>query len=626
MEAEASGGDVAAYELPAVFGPTASQEEVYAFVRPVVLSFLGGYHGTVFAYGQTGAGKTHTMQGPRHQPGVVPRALADLFTHLAAAKAKAGVDGGQTAAVFEAVVTLSYLELYNEDIIDLFDPSLGEGDPYSSGGSFGDAASGGEQGAPQVLTIRDNAGPVAVDGLRSVTVSSAKEAAAALAAGERRRHVAATALNRASSRSHAVLCVRLDVAITPLGGDATRRSSQLTLVDLAGSERASTRSGGLAHGASGVTSAWLEGTHINLGLLSLGRVVRALAATKGSATRDGQQHVPWRDSKLTRLLAGALGGNSKACALCCCSPAPSCAADTRNTLRFAERCALVTTRAVLNEHLGLAAQLAQAKLEIGKLRQQLAAATQAAAATQRRRPGSTPGATRAELPVGPAEAHLLASQDEEMARLSAELAHERRARADAEARLGDAMQRLGVSGHGYAAISTPVQGLSRPVVGDRPEPGGVRPLAAASGAVDAVFADLRAAQQVLAHVRADVARAATPPASGSGGRGGSSRSMSADLAPEARPVPMASWASDSPPAKASIRLQDLVPADQFWAATLHDAALAPQQQPVRGDAWQGGVDGAAPGDMRARAARDSLWVSPHWPQQQHAGGVGTNPW
>ena len=612
MEAEASGGDVAAYELPCVFGPQASQEDVYAFVRPVVLSFLGGYHGTVFAYGQTGAGKTHTMQGPRHHPGVIPRALADLFTHLQAAKAKAGGDAGQTAPAFDAVVTMSYLELYNEEIIDLFDPSLEAADPYAGQYPGGDAPPG---EAPPVLTIRDNAGPVAVDGLRSVTVASAKEAAAALAAGERRRHVAATALNRASSRSHAVLCVRLDVTVrSPGGGDVTRRSSQLTLVDLAGSERASTRTGGLAHGASGVTSAWLEGTHINLGLLSLGRVVRALAASKGgaSATLTGQQHVPWRDSKLTRLLAGALGGNSKACALCCCSPAPSCGADTRNTLRFAERCALVTTRAVLNEHLGLAAQLAQAKLEIGRLRQQLAAAMQAADATQRRRPGSVQsGAVSAEAPVGPAEAQLLASQDEEMARLSAELAHERRARADAEARLADAMQRLGLSGH--TMLSTPTtQGL-RPLEPDRP-------LAAASGAVDALFADLRAAQQVLAHVRADVARAATPPASGSGGRGGSSRGMSADFAAsEPKPLHMASWASDSPPAKASIRLQDLVPADQFWAATLHDAA---PPQPVRGDTWQGGVDGAAPGDMRT--ARDSLWVSPHWPMQ--AGTAAQHPW
>jgi hypothetical protein len=259
VEAEASGGDVAAYELPCVFGPQASQEDVYGFVRPVVLSFLGGYHGTVFAYGQTGAGKTHTMQGPRHQPGVIPRALADLFTHLQAAKDKAsrGGDAGQSAHVFDAAVTMSYLELYNEDIIDLFDPSLETADPYAGQHPGGDGPSG---VAPPVLTIRDNAGPVAVDGLRSVKAASAKEAAAALAAGERRRHVAATALNRASSRSHAVLCVRLDVAVRSPGGvEVTKRSSQLTLVDLAGSERASTRTGGLAHGVSGVTSAWLEG-------------------------------------------------------------------------------------------------------------------------------------------------------------------------------------------------------------------------------------------------------------------------------------------------------------------------------------------------------------------------------
>jgi len=594
-EAETSGGDVAAYELPRVFGADAGQGDLYGFVRPVVLSFLAGYHGTVFAYGQTGAGKTHTMQGPRNQAGIIPRALADLFAHIAAAKAKASRDAGGSA-VFDATVRMSYLELYNEELIDLLDSSRdGEYDDDGVDASPRDttpgvSSSSGMTSSPPMLTIRDNAGPVAVDGLLSVTVSSAKEAAAAIAAGERRRHVAATALNRASSRSHAVLCVRLDVVSSGSEVDvhhASRRSSQLTLVDLAGSERASTRAVGLGAGVSSLSSAWLEGTHINLGLLSLGRVVRALAASRGAGSSGQQQHVPWRDSKLTRLLAGALGGNSKAAAICCCSPAPSCAADTRNTLRFAERCALVTTRAVVNEHLGVAAQLAHARCEIARLKEQLAQAQATASMhTQRRRHQSGMDATSVieeegagaggrGSGIGPAEAHLLAAQEADVARLTAALAHERASRIDAEARLAEAMRRLTGTA---AAPPSPRSFRDDYVHGGGSSNAGVRPLTAATGAVDALFADMRAAQHTLAHVRADVRRAASPPSR-----------LGVTIPQEGSPR-IQRPATVSPTAiRASVRVQDLMPADQFWAATL--------QQP-----WQ-------------TKAGDSLLSSPHWAVQ-----------
>jgi hypothetical protein len=171
-----------------------------------------------------------------------------------------------------------------------------------------------------------------------------------------------------------------------------------------------------------------------MGLLSLGRVVRALAAA-GAAGEGGAAptHVPFRDSKLTRLLAGALGGNARAAAVCCATPAAAHAADTRGTLRFAERCMLVAQRATLNESLGARAQLAQAHKEIARLRAQLAQLQQSLQAERRRAGGAG---------TGPAEEGLLAALEAEVERLRATAqaaeetaASERAQRIDAQRRL-----------------------------------------------------------------------------------------------------------------------------------------------------------------------------------------------
>ena len=383
----------------------------------------------------------HCAQGPRDAPGIIPRALADLFAHLNAARNAAAASDAAAAAAgtqlsgpsFRCRVTLSYCELYNEELIDLLAPE------QPAGG----------------LTVRDvdrgtpGGGIATVEGLREVPVADVSAAAACLAEGEARRHVAATAMNRASSRSHALLRVTLDMAVAdpeapPGAPDAermVRRRSALSLVDLAGSERASTR--GNAGG-----STWQEGCAINMGLLSLGRVVRALSAA-GAAGDNGAPppHVPFRDSKLTRLLAGALGGNACAAAVCCATPAAAHAADTRGTLRFAERCMLVAQRATLHESLGARAQLAQAHKEIARLRAQLQQLQQALAA-ERRRAGSGGG-------TGPAEEGLLAALESEVERLRGVAASAEEAAAAERAQRIDAQRRLAALQSGLPLLSAP---------------------------------------------------------------------------------------------------------------------------------------------------------------------------
>jgi hypothetical protein len=366
-EAASSGAAVWAYDFPAVLGPQSTQDEAYAFVRPVVRSWLDGVNGTVLAFGQTGSGKTHTMSG------VTPRALGELFERLSAERA-AAPPGSHVIAL----ISLSYLEVYNEvsaadraalarsaaegaridlvsqELYDLLSPVALDAWP-----------------PPAELVVREGG---AVEGLTCVRCASFADASAALLAGEARRRVAATTMNRASSRSHALLRIALDWRLVPdRGGDddqgwALRRQSTLSLVDLAGSERARSRAA-----ADGAT--WGEGCCINRGLLALGRVVAALAAPP--APGGAPPHVPWRDCKLTRLLQGALGGGARAAALCCISPAHGALPETRTTLRFAERAQHVATRALLCEQTGAAQQLAAAREEIGRLRAALAAEREA---------------------------------------------------------------------------------------------------------------------------------------------------------------------------------------------------------------------------------------------------------
>jgi len=293
-----------------------SQEALYADAAPPLLqAFLSGFNATVLAYGQTGSGKTYSMGSEAHasmyegeiseNDGLLPRFLWDMFASLEERKQLANsVDVEQGEKLSDYSVDVSFLEVYGEDIYDLLDQ-----DRHS-------------------LPIReDTNGQVIVVGLRSSKVVSNLEAIEVLNTGTMNRTTASTLMNHTSSRSHAVFTVNLR-QVTLSGEDEVVTTSRFTFVDLAGSERMKKT------GAQGERAR--EGIRINKGLLALGNVINALADEE-RLSKGEKIHVPYRQSKLTRLLQDALGGNSKTLFLACVSPSDTNASETLSTLQYAHR-------------------------------------------------------------------------------------------------------------------------------------------------------------------------------------------------------------------------------------------------------------------------------------------------
>ena len=304
-----------------VFGPSSTQERVYdAAVRPMVRDVLEGMNCTVFAYGQTGTGKTHTMSGARdaecdvlsQDAGVIPRAMSQLFEHLESKE-------------LEHSVKVTYLELYNEEITDLLGPPAEEAS--SSASSASSAA-----GKVKHALMEDGKGSVAVKGLEEVYVGSTEEVFAVLNRGNARRRTEETLLNKHSSRSHSVFSVTVHVKDVSPDGEEFVRCGKLNLVDLAGSENIS-RSGAKEKRAK-------EAGEINKSLVALGRVITALV--------DKSAHVPYRDSKLTRLLRDALGGRCKTCIIATVSPASHSVEETLSTLEYAHRAKNIKNKPLMN--------------------------------------------------------------------------------------------------------------------------------------------------------------------------------------------------------------------------------------------------------------------------------------
>mmetsp|Transcript_1743 Transcript_1743/g.3817 ORF Transcript_1743/g.3817 Transcript_1743/m.3817 type:complete len:784 (+) Transcript_1743:100-2451(+) len=303
------------FEFDAVLDESATQEEVYlrsGAAQAVTVDLFKGYNTTILAYGQTGSGKTYTMgtanctggtdQDPQ-QAGIIPRACADLFATI-----QSKCDG-------QAVVTLSYLELYNEQIRDLLQTN--NNDPPNGG-----------KAATPPLRIRETLqGEVYVSGVVTHKVTSPQEIGDLMEQAGKQRVVASTAMNAVSSRSHAICTLHIEGLVD----DNVKFSSKLTLVDLAGSERIKRT------GAVGARQA--EGININKSLLVLGQVVSALSEKKKP---------PYRDSKLTRLLQDSLGGNSRTLLLACASPAACNLEESINTLRYASRARKIQNTATRN--------------------------------------------------------------------------------------------------------------------------------------------------------------------------------------------------------------------------------------------------------------------------------------
>lgn len=293
--------------------------------RPIVESVLEGYNGTILAYGQTGTGKTYTMSGnpdSAQTKGIIPNTFAHIFGHIAKAKDNQ-----------KFLVRVSYMEIYNEEVRDLLGKELNKS-----------------------LEVKERADiGVFVKDLSGYVVHNADDLDNIMKLGNKNRVVGATKMNLESSRSHAIFSITIESSETDEAGAQHVKMGKLQLVDLAGSERQSKTQ------ASG--QRLKEATKINLSLSVLGNVISALVDGKST-------HIPYRNSKLTRLLQDSLGGNSKTVMCASISPADSNYAETISTLRYAGRAKSITNCTHINEE-PKDALLRHFQEEIEELRRQL---------------------------------------------------------------------------------------------------------------------------------------------------------------------------------------------------------------------------------------------------------------
>uniref|UniRef100_A0A3B5LAX4 Kinesin motor domain-containing protein n=1 Tax=Xiphophorus couchianus TaxID=32473 RepID=A0A3B5LAX4_9TELE len=309
-----------------VFDPAAEQEEVFGTaISPLLCGLFKGYHATVLAYGQTGSGKTYSMGGTytsaqKNDPsvGVIPRVIRRIFEER------------EKRADSEFCLAVSYLEIYNEDILDLLCSSKDK---------------------PAISIREDPKEGIKIVGLTERQVFTAPEMVGCLELGNSARTVGSTAMNAASSRSHAIFTITLEQR---RGSDKVDSIvSKLHLVDLAGSERQKkTKAEG---------DRLKEGISINRGLLCLGNVISALGDESKKNT-----FVPYRDSKLTRLLQDSLGGNSHTLMIACVSPADSNMEETINTLRYADRARKIKNKPIVNVD-PRAAEMSRLKQQVQEL-------------------------------------------------------------------------------------------------------------------------------------------------------------------------------------------------------------------------------------------------------------------
>jgi len=327
------------FQFDKVFGIQSKQLDVYrAVVEPLIGQVMQGYNCTVFAYGQTGTGKTFTMEGGdgRDDPGmtwendptsgIIPRALAQLFDELRV----------QQEAEFS--VRVSFLELYNEEIFDL----LSAADDITRLRLYEDST---------------RKGSVIIQGLEEVQVHSKREVYQILEKGSAKRQTAATLMNAHSSRSHTVFTVTVHMKESSVEGEEVLRIGKLNLVDLAGSENVG-RSGAMDKRAR-------EAGNINQSLLTLGRVITCLV--------ERAPHIPYRESKLTRLLQDSLGGRTKTSIIATISPAGINLEETLSTLDYAHRAKNITNKPEVNQKLSKRAVLKEYTEEIERLRKDLMA-------------------------------------------------------------------------------------------------------------------------------------------------------------------------------------------------------------------------------------------------------------
>lgn len=306
-------------------------------VKNVVISSMEGFNGTVFAYGQTASGKTYSMMGNDTQPGIIPQAVDDVFYYIRE----------MSKGDKEYLLRVSYMEIYNEQIQDLL--------------------------APETTNLRifeDRRRGIYVSPLKEEIVTSPKQVMKIIQKGEANRHISTTDYNKHSSRSHTIF----QMIIESKGQSSIKQNkgtyysqkstannsvkiSQLNLIDLSGSEKATSDA-----------DRRKEGAYINKSLLTLGNVISKL-------TDEKRGHIPYRDSKLTRILQSSLSGNAKISVICTISPAGVNSEESLNTLKFAKRVKRVVTKAHTNQVLDDKALIQKYKKEINELKVKLQMAT-----------------------------------------------------------------------------------------------------------------------------------------------------------------------------------------------------------------------------------------------------------
>ena len=329
--------EIGEFKFDHVFASHCTNLEVYERTsKPMIDKLLMGFNATIFAYGMTGSGKTFTMSGNEQELGLIPLSVSYLFTNIM----EQSMNGDKK---FDVII--SYLEIYNERIYDLLESGLEESGSRISTPSRLYMSKSNSNGLGVELKIRDDSQyGVKVIGLTERRCESSEELLRWIAIGDKSRKIGETDYNARSSRSHAIVLIRLTSTDVKNG---TSRSSTLSLCDLAGSER-----------ATGQQERRKEGSFINKSLLALGTVISKLSADKmnsvgsnipspsasgsssssGNATNNGtspSNHIPYRDSKLTRLLQPALSGDSIVTTICTVDTRNDAAAETMNTLRFA---------------------------------------------------------------------------------------------------------------------------------------------------------------------------------------------------------------------------------------------------------------------------------------------------
>ncbi|RNA22387.1 kinesin KIF27, partial [Brachionus plicatilis] len=316
-----------------VLAPKTSQSDLYqSCVHQLVQSIFDGYNSTVFAYGQTGSGKTHTISGSSDDYGIIPRAVEAMFQTI----------NSKQESQRDYLVKVNFIEIYKEELKDLLDSSEKD------------------------LHIReDESGNTIIYGANEVVCSSLEQVMACFESGTLLRHTGTTQMNEQSSRSHSVFTVSIEqrwtddnVKVTSVRDSSVYELKQMAMaaaatqpkntcylgakfhfVDLAGSER--------VHRTGNVGDRFKESIHINSGLLALGNVISALSSADNSAKKKSV-HIPYRDSKITRILKDSLGGNSNTLMICCISPSSCNLDESINALKYATRARYIKNKPIVN--------------------------------------------------------------------------------------------------------------------------------------------------------------------------------------------------------------------------------------------------------------------------------------